>query len=87
MGGDAFPEEVEKMASFLHEQTVAKVKVGWYSGKPDLPANFKLSHFHYIKLGPYNEKLGGLKNKKTNQRLYKIKENQLLDITDSFWKE
>lgn len=33
MGGDAEPFEVERLAGFLHRQSIALVKVGWYSGK------------------------------------------------------
>lgn len=86
MGGDAFPNEIEKMATFLHFQTVAKVKVGWYSGKSDLPPDFSLSNFEYIKLGPYTDLLGSLKSKTTNQRLYQIKDQHLIDMTYRFWE-
>ena len=33
MGGDAEPFEVERLAGFLHRQSIALVKVGWYSGE------------------------------------------------------
>ena len=72
MGGDASPAEVEQLAAFLHKQTITPVKVGWYSGKSKLPEHFDVSHFQYIKLGPYIESLGGLKSETTNQRLYHI---------------
>lgn len=84
MGGDASPYEVENLATFLQNQTVADVKVGWYSGKSDLPPNLLLSSFQYIKLGPYMEFLGGLKSCTTNQRLYKVVNQQLIDITSRF---
>ena len=38
MGGDAYPLEVERLAQFLCcRQSIAPVKVGWYSGKSELP--------------------------------------------------
>jgi len=86
MGGDAFPFEVEKQATFLQNQTVAKVKVGWYSGKQDLPAGLSLTAFQYIKLGPYLEQSGSLKSRETNQRLYRIEKGQMVDITAWYWK-
>ena len=81
MGGDASPAEVEQLAAFLHKQTITPVKVGWYSGKSKLPEHFDVSHFQYIKLGPYIESLGGLKSETTNQRLYHIENGIIEDIT------
>jgi len=86
MGGDASPYEVEKLATFLQNQTVAKVKVGWYSGKQDLPPGFPLTDFQYIKLGPYMEQNGSLKSRETNQRLYRMEKGQMVDMTSWYWK-
>lgn len=85
MGGDAEPLEVERLAGFLHRQSVASVKVGWYSGKSELPVGFVIQNFEYIKLGPYVERLGGLKSPDTNQRLYRISGGGMKDITYRFW--
>ena len=38
--------------------------------------------FNYIKLGPYIPEKGGLKSKTTNQRIYRIEENEMIDITE-----
>jgi anaerobic ribonucleoside-triphosphate reductase activating protein len=86
MGGDASSDEIEKFAGFLQHQTVSEVKVGWYSGKPALPPDFLLNNFQYLKIGPYIERLGGLRSKTTNQRLYKIIGLELIDITSCYWK-
>ena len=87
MGGDSDSGEIVRLAQFLHTQSLAKVKVGWYSGKQKLPTAFNTEYFQYIKLGPYIENLGSLKSPKTNQRLYKIGENgQMTDITFRFHK-
>ena len=80
----ASPAEVEQLAAFLHKQTITPVKVGWYSGKSKLPEHFDVSHFQYIKLGPYIESLGGLKSETTNQRLYHIENGIIEDITYRF---
>ena len=85
MGGDSAPDEIVKLARFLYN---TNVKVGWYSGKQNLPYLFNKEYFRYIKLGPFIEKSGSLKSTSTNQRLYKISENgQMTDITFRFWKE
>lgn len=88
MGGDANPGEVYHLAEYLHRSDISvdPIKVGWYSGKPKLPEEFDTEPFQYIKLGPYTESLGGLKSKQTNQRLYKVTDKKLNDITYRFWK-
>ena len=85
MGGDSDPHEVERLAFYLCRQNINSVKVGWYSGKSVLPDPFDTQWFHYIKLGPYIEHLGGLKQKNTNQRFYKLENNKFCDITYRFW--
>ena len=86
MGGDAAPDEVGRLAEFLRCRSAASVKVGWYSGRQDLPAGFDMRYFQYIKLGPYVENLGGLKSEQTNQRLYRIDNGKMNDITYRFWR-
>ncbi len=81
MGGDASPYEVEKLATFIKNTTQGKIKTGWYSGKEKLVDNCNLNSFNFIKIGGYKEHLGGLNKKTTNQRLYKINNAELEDIT------
>ena len=76
--------EVERLAGFLHRQSIALVKVGWYSGKNELPEGLSVQNFEYIKLGPYIEKLGGLKSPDTNQHFYRIYGDEMKDITYRF---
>ena len=75
------------------------IKIGLYSGGNEVE-DFYWDNINYIKLGPYDEKLGPLNKKTTNQRLYKHVDKNLLrwemingksrtywiDITDRFWK-
>lgn len=64
------------------------LKIALYSGATECDDDiFEL--FDYVKVGPYIEELGGLKSKKTNQRLYKINHNTNTkeDITYLFWKK
>lgn len=84
MGGDAEPKEVERLAEHLHRTTAGRLKFGWYSGKAKLPEGHSLHYFNYVKLGPYVERLGGLDSPTTNQRLYRVDDGLLTDITHRF---
>lgn len=84
MGGDAEPFEVERLAKYISRQSIVPVRVGWYSGKPELPSGLDTRYFQYIKLGPYREELGGLKSEHTNQRLYHLESGRMNDITYRF---
>ena len=84
MGGDADPAAVEHLCAYIKEQM--GLRSGWYSGRKDLPAGIDLHHFDYIKTGPYIDSLGGLKNPHTNQRLYRVTESGMEDITARFWR-
>ena len=90
MGGDANPSEVDDIAQDIKEY-YPELKVGWYSGRQELSKDINLENFDIIKLGPYIEELGPLNSKTTNQRMYKVIEQddnyELVDITNKFWKE
>ena len=94
MGGDASPEVINALAEYVHE--VRHLKVGWYSGKDEYYKNIDFNWFDYVKLGHYDEELGGLDKETTNQRLFKITHEKLdngvkkidfKDITNLFWKK
>lgn len=85
MGGDSEPSEVKKLAVFV-KSINPKLKVAWYSGKQKLPKAFQFKYFDFIKLGPYKEKYGGLDSPNTNQRFYKIIEDEMIDMTFLFRK-
>ncbi|MCE5331486.1 MAG: anaerobic ribonucleoside-triphosphate reductase activating protein [Bacteroidales bacterium] len=84
MGGDANPQEVEKLSHYIRRNTNFRLKTAWYSGKVKLPEYLSISNFNYIKLGPYIENLGGLDSPKSNQRFYKIENNEMIDLTCRF---
>ena len=93
MGGDAEPEVINVLAEYVHE--IKHLKVGWYSGRDSYYKNINFNYFDYIKLGHYDENLGGLNKETTNQRLFKITHEKLEDgvkklsfedITSKFWK-
>lgn len=71
MGGDADPLEINRLARFIQVH-YPEQKTAWYSGCTQLPDGFDVRSFQYIKLGGYDDKLGSLKSKTTNQQLFQI---------------
>ncbi len=86
MGGDATPEVVNSLAQWMR-MAHPEIRIGWYSGRTKMAEVINLANFDYIKLGPYIEAKGGLNKSTTNQRLYKIVEGKMMDITERFWKK
>jgi len=87
MGGDSDPDTIQSMSSFIKGKYGHFIKTAWYSGKNKLPENCSIQNFNYIKLGQYMSLLGGLDSVTTNQRLYYIENNKMLDITYLFQKQ
>lgn len=87
MGGDASPAEISRLARYVKQNH--DLKVGWYSGRDEVSADIELANFDYIKIGRYDEQLGGLNKPTTNQRLYKVAHTdesiEMQDITQRFW--
>ena len=85
MGGDADPEYVNILARFLRREHPT-MRIGWYSGRSKLSAKVEKCNFDYVKLGPYIADKGCLKDRTTNQRLYKKASGDgFTDITYRFW--
>ena len=84
MGGDAQPQEVNRIAAWLRSR-YPRLHIAWWSGRTLLSPQVSLRNFDYIKLGPYLSHLGPLKNQHTNQRLYRVVQGALHDITSVFW--
>ena len=82
MGGDSNPGDINGLAAVIRYQT--NLKIAWYSGRQYIPEGFNLSCFDYIKIGPYIPELGGLDSENTNQIMYKIEDDKLIDITYRF---
>lgn len=85
MGGDADPKRVNRLAKWVKEEL--DLKVCWYSGRDTISDEINLENFDYIKVGRYDEFLGPLNSITTNQRLYKVIDSRLFDITNRFWNE
>ena len=60
--------------SILFSHIKDRVKTAWYSGLDTIPPPKMgiMQCLDYVKLGHYDENLGGLDSPTTNQRLYKI---------------
>jgi anaerobic ribonucleoside-triphosphate reductase activating protein len=87
MGGDAEPAYVNNLARYLHREHPS-LKVAWYSGRTRISTGIVKTDFDYIKVGPYIEHLGCLKERTTNQRIYKrVSGDDFADITSTFWKK
>ncbi|MDR1348088.1 MAG: anaerobic ribonucleoside-triphosphate reductase activating protein [Prevotellaceae bacterium] len=84
MGGDSAPHEILRLAQFVRKQTSANIKTAWYSGRSSLLDEFSIDCFDYIKTGKYIARLGGLNSLTTNQRLYRIANREMIDITAYF---
>ena len=85
MGGDADPQEVNRLACYVHERW-PQLRVAWYSGRLRVPSSVRKQDFDYIKIGPYIRHLGPLKQPTTNQRLYRRRpDGTFEDITSRFW--
>lgn len=84
-GGDGNPDDVNNVAKYIKKKS--SLLVCWYSGKTVIVPEIELKNFDFIKLGPYKEEYGGLDKKTTNQKFYKVVDNNLEDITYKFWKK
>lgn len=84
MGGDQDAAYVNQLARWmrLHHEDI---RIAWYSGREEIAEGVETENFDYIKLGPYLEDRGGLNQRTTNQRLYRITDGRMEDITERFW--
>ena len=80
MGGDSDQEYVNDMGRFI-KGNYEHIKTAWYSGMETLSNKINLKNFDYIKIGPYIEEYGGLDCETTNQRMYKVVDGEMVDIT------
>lgn len=78
MGGDNDPEAVQRMATYIKSRGKHSA---WYSGRQQLPQGILIDAFDFVKVGPYIKYFGGLDKPTTNQRLYKVENGDLIDIT------
>lgn len=85
MGGDNDHLTLNRLVKYI--KLKYNLNTGWYSGKPYISlSNEDLMNFNYIKVGPYIEEFGPLDNPNTNQRMYKVEDGEMIDITNKFWR-
>lgn len=85
MGGDNDPEEIDNLAHHIRTK-YPDLKIGWYSGRGGFSLFNHIENYDYVKFGPYKEEFGPLNKKTTNQRMYKVTDGQLVDVTELFWR-
>ena len=84
MGGDSCHLDLFYLTNFIHNAFDLKVAV--YSGDDTLDS-LLLGCLDYYKYGSYQEDKGPWNKKTTNQKLLKIKDNEVRDITYKLQKE
>ena len=86
MGGEADPSCVAvlcRRVKTLHPN----LKTCWYSGRGLEQAGEVLPWLDFIKVGPYDEQAGPLDSPTTNQRFYRVNNEELEDWTSKFLKK
>lgn len=80
--GDSYKNDVIRL---LKLSQLNGLKTALYSGLNSIDSKL-VEHLDYYKIGSYSIKHGGLNKFTTNQKLYKIEDDKLIDITNLFWK-
>lgn len=83
--------DTETLSLIISFAKLRNYKVALYSGYElsELENIFNddiLSRLNYLKTGQYIKSLGGLESKTTNQKLFKIVDNNYINITKQFWR-
>ena len=79
--------QLERLLELIEIAKEYRLKVCLYTGLELEKVDKKLIDvLDYLKVGPYIEKLGGLNKKTTNQKMYKIENGKLIDITNKFYQ-
>jgi anaerobic ribonucleoside-triphosphate reductase activating protein len=84
MGGD---QNMSDLVAALQSVKDKGLKTCVYSGADNI--GIFLDHIgliDYLKIGRYDESLGGLSSQTTNQRFYRIEKSNIVDITERFQK-
>lgn len=76
---------LEELEYFIEYTKKYNKKVCLYTGLEleDFSDDF-INKLDFIKVGKYNQQLGGLQSKKTNQKFFKIEQGELIDWTYKF---
>jgi anaerobic ribonucleoside-triphosphate reductase activating protein len=87
MGGDSEPAYINELLKHVKEKY--KLKTAWYSGKDNISYEVNMANLDYYKIGHYDERLGPISSKHTNQIMLKVSENGRMseNITRDFWSK
>ena len=80
MGGDQNIEDLNECIEAIQSEGY---KCCVYLGCDEAPQNLK--RVEYLKIGHYDQNLGGLTKPSTNQRMYKWVNDSYIDITERFY--
>lgn len=75
MGGEWYKSE---LITYLELVKSKNIKRALYTGQDNLSIDIKIL-LNYLKLGKYNRTLGGLGTKGTNQKLYNLDTNEIMN--------
>lgn len=80
LGGEHSIDELIPLFEYAHQ----RVKTAWYCGLDMLPKDKKeiIDHLDYLKIGHYDQELGGLDSPTTNQRMFFLDHN----LDGSYWQ-
>ena len=79
--------DVHRLAEILRilKERYPFLETGLYTGADEFDESVFNGNLNYLKIGHYDEKLGPLNKKTTNQRLYWLVDGYRCDITELFW--
>ena len=79
--------QLERLLELIDIAKEYRLKVCLYTGlELEKVDETLINSLDYLKVGPYIEQLGGLNKKTTNQKMYKIENGKLIDITNKFYQ-
>lgn len=82
LGGEWEPDNLIVLLRIAQEEY--GLKTALYTGRERV-SNKMMKYLDYIKVGRFIERLGGLEERTTNQRLIEIKTDT--NITNKFWRQ
>ena len=82
MGGEWYQKELIKYLQIARDEGFL---TALYTGQNWVEYDI-MEWLDFLKIGPYIESLGGLAERTTNQRMYKIEQGAMMDITKEFFR-
>lgn len=81
MGGDADPEAVFRLCDEVYDAYEGSIRCCWYSGNDEFNKEAMKHHLYYYKIGHYDANLGPLDKVGTNQKMLKVVDGHIEDLT------